>query len=257
MDLHRVPASGAAPEELRGVPVDFRPGTQVLPPSGAKSRAVVNVEALRLLHQLQNDQRHATAAEQDILARWSSWGAVPQIFEEHRDEWTSERTELKSLLSAEAYAQASATTINAHYTDPAVAKAVWDALESAGFDGGAVLEPGCGAGNFIGLAPNTATMAGVELDSTTAAIASYLYPSAQVRAEGFEDTAIPEGAVSAVVGNVPFGDFVVHDARYNTSRLSIHNYFIAKSLRLSRARRIRRGADLHVHDGRTGDEGPS
>lgn len=186
-----------------------------------------------MLHELQSEARYATAAEQDVLARWSSWGAVPQIFEEHREEWAAERAELKSLLSAEEYWQASATTINAHYTDPAVVKAVWDSLKGAGFSGGAVLEPGCGAGNFIGQAPATAVMAGVELDSTTAAIASFLYPTAHVRAEGFEQTTVPEGAFSAVVGNVPFGDFVVHDARYNTSRLSIHNYFIAKSLRLA------------------------
>lgn len=191
------------------------------------------MEALRLLHQVKSEQRYAMDAEQDVLARWSSWGAVPQIFEEHRDEWAIERAKLKSLLSSEEYAQASATTINAHYTDPAVVKALWDCLHGAGFDGGVVLEPGCGAGNFIGQAPDTARMAGVELDSTTAAIASFLYPTAHVRAEGFQDTAIPEGSVSAVVGNVPFGDFVVHDARYNTSRLSIHNYFIAKSLRLT------------------------
>ncbi|MFI8413588.1 helicase-related protein [Paeniglutamicibacter gangotriensis] len=191
------------------------------------------MEALRLLHQLQSEQRHATGAEQDVLARWSSWGAVPQIFAEHREEWAHERAELKSLLSAEEYAQASATTINAHYTDPAVVKALWDCLQGSGFDRGVVLEPGCGAGNFIGQAPESAVMAGVELDSTTAAIASFLYPAAHVRAAGFQDTTIPEGSVSAVVGNVPFGDFVVHDARYNTSRLSIHNYFIAKSLRLT------------------------
>lgn len=190
------------------------------------------MEALRALHLLRDEGRYATSDEQHVLARWSSWGAVPQIFEEHREEWSTERAELKSLLSAEEYAQASVTTINAHYTDPAVVQAVWDTLETAGFDGGAVLEPGCGVGNFIGLAPGTARMAGVELDSTTAAVASFLYPSAHVRAEGFEQTTMPEGAVSAVVGNVPFGDFVVHDARYNTSRLSIHNYFIAKSLRL-------------------------
>ncbi|WP_024821119.1 helicase-related protein [Arthrobacter sp. 31Y] len=233
MDLDRVPASGAVPGRLAGIPLDFRPGVQVLPPSGAKSRASANMEALRLLHQLQSERRHATGAEQDVLARWSSWGAVPQIFEEHREEWAHERAELKSLLSAEEYAQASATTINAHYTDPAVVKALWDCLQGSGFDRGVVLEPGCGAGNFIGQAPESAVMAGVELDSTTAAIASFLYPAAHVRAAGFQDTTIPEGSVSAVVGNVPFGDFVVHDARYNTSRLSIHNYFIAKSLRLT------------------------
>jgi N12 class adenine-specific DNA methylase len=218
---------------LSGLPVDFRPGTDVRPPAGAKARAAANLGVLRLLQDLRTQDRYATAAEQETLARWSSWGAVPQVFEDHREDWANERAELKELLTPAEYAQASATTINAHYTDPAVVKAVWDSMEAAGFDGGTVLEPGCGPGTFIGLAPDSAVMAGVELDSTTARIASLLYPSAQVRAEGFEQSPIPEGAVSAVVGNVPFGDFVVHDARYNTSRLSIHNYFIAKSLRLT------------------------
>ena len=47
-----------------------------------------------------------------------------------------------------------------------------------GFDGGRVLEPGCGAGMFLGLAPASAELAGVELDPATAWIARALYPQA-------------------------------------------------------------------------------
>ena len=46
---------------------------------------------------------------------------------------------------------------------------------------------------------------GVELDPTTAAICPLLYPHADIRAEGFETTDLPDGSVDAVVGNVPFG----------------------------------------------------
>ena len=110
---------------------------------------------------------------------------------------------------------------------------MWKALQHAGFTGGRVLEPGCGAGTFIGLAPETAQMVGVEKDPISAAIAAYLYPTAQVRAEGYETTNVPNGSFAAVIGNVPFGNFALRDPAYNPRRLSIHNHFIVKSLDLT------------------------
>lgn len=49
---------------------------------------------------------------------------------------------------------------------------MWRGLQALGFAGGEVLEPGCGAGTFIGLAPDGARMTGVELDPVTAGIAA-------------------------------------------------------------------------------------
>ncbi|MFJ6281381.1 methyltransferase domain-containing protein [Arthrobacter subterraneus] len=49
-------------------------------------------------------------------------------------------------------------------------------LNTLGFEGGRVLEQGSGAGTFIGLAPEGATMTGVELDPITAGISQALYP---------------------------------------------------------------------------------
>jgi len=67
-----------------------------------------------------------------------------------------------------------------------------------------VLEPGCGAGTFLGLAPAAATeLIGVELDPTTAAIAAALYPQADIRAESFAATRLPVGSVELTVGNAP------------------------------------------------------
>ncbi|WP_462127731.1 class I SAM-dependent methyltransferase, partial [Mycobacteroides abscessus] len=74
---------------------------------------------------------------------------------------------------------------------------------------------------------------GVELDPMTAEIASVLYPSAQIRNEGFETTRVPQDSFAAVVGNVPFGDFALHDPAHNPDRHSIHNHFIIKSLALT------------------------
>src|SRR5699024_932210 len=105
------------------------------------------------------------------------------------------------------------------------------ALKQAGFDGGPVLEPGSGSGEFIGQAPEPAQMVGDELDETTAKISSWLYPSAQIQAHGFEKTRFAEDSFNAVVGNVPFGKFSVPDQAFTAQPHSIHNSFMAISLR--------------------------
>lgn len=193
-----------------------------------------NLAALRVVRDIQSQERGATAEEQAVLARWSAWGAVPAVFDEARTDWASEREQLHELLSEGEYAAARRTTINAHYTDPAYVRAVWDAVQALGFTGGRVLEPGCGSGTFIGLAPAAAQMTGVELDPISAAVAAGLYPHASVRAESFAVTRLPGGYFDATVGNVPFADVRLHDPIDNRAGHSLHNHFIVKSLRLTR-----------------------
>lgn len=212
---------------------DYRPGTQILVPAGAKARIQANLAAIDILEQLNAQERPATPAEQEVLARWSGWGAVPEVFDRRNDTYHDQRQHLLDVLGPEAYRAAEASVLNAHYTDPAIAAALWQAVQHAGFSGGRVLEPGCGAGTFIGLAPPQAVMVGVENDPVTAAVAAALYPSAQIRSEGFETTRVPTGSFAATIGNVPFGQFAVYDPAHNPQRLSIHNHFILKSLNLT------------------------
>jgi hypothetical protein len=101
--------------------------------------------------------------------------------------------------------------------------AIWTALGDLGFDGGWVLEPGVGSGTFIGMAPDSAEMVGVELDPTTAAIAAALYPDATIRIESFADTPYRAGHFDATVGNMPFADVRLHDPRHNRGGHSLHN----------------------------------
>ncbi|MGI5122754.1 DEAD/DEAH box helicase family protein [Marinactinospora thermotolerans] len=195
-----------------------------------------NLAALRLLRELQERSGPATADEQKVLARWSGWGAVPQVFDNDNPDFAIERAELRELLSITEYRAAARTTLNAHYTDAALVSAIWDGMRELGFSGGNVLEPGCGSGNFIGFAPTDTPvptrMIGVELDPITAGIAAHLYPEphAQILNESFGDTLIPVGEMDAAVGNVPFGDYRVYDPAHNPDRFSIHNHFINKSL---------------------------
>ena len=79
-----------------------------------------------MLRACEAEGRPATPAEQTVLSRWSSWGAVPQVFDDARDEWAADRAVLTDLLTAEQYAQARRTVLNAHYTDPRYVNAVWD-----------------------------------------------------------------------------------------------------------------------------------
>ena len=62
-----------------------------LAPSGAKARFEANVAAIRLARALTKEDRTATAEEQHVLARWSSWGAIPEVFDNAKSEWAGEK----------------------------------------------------------------------------------------------------------------------------------------------------------------------
>ncbi|RMH80563.1 MAG: class I SAM-dependent methyltransferase [Actinomyces sp.] len=165
--------------------------------------------------------RWATPAEQAVLARWSGWGAIPQVFDETDERYRDERAELRRLLGTdEAWAQARRTTLNAHYTSAAVVQVMWQAAADLGVTGdAAVLEPGCGSGNFLGFAPPGALLTGVELDPTTAAIAEHLYGArATIVAGAFEELRVEDGCFDLVIGNVPFAKLTPHDPRHNRGR---------------------------------------
>jgi N12 class adenine-specific DNA methylase len=187
-----------------------------------------------LSRELEAEGRVATLEERLVLSRWSSWGAIPEAFDERKPGWASEYAELRELLDEDAWLAARTTTLDAFYTGPEIVSAVWDTLVDLGFEGGRVLEPGCGGGAFIGAAPDDVEMIGVELDATTAAITRAIYPTATVRAESFADTRFPSGYFDAAIGNVPFGQTKLLDPVHNAGDHALHNHFILKSLALTR-----------------------
>lgn len=215
---------------------NFRPEGQVdLAPGGERAKATANLAALRLLKALEAEGRAARPEDQAVLARWSGWGALPGIFDDSNEKWTKERAELRTLLTPQEWESARRTTLNAHYTDAGVVRAIWSGVQSLGFDGGAVLEPGCGAGNFMGLAPDLPlSWVGVELDLLTGRVAQDLYPTADIRIEGFENSRLQRDSFDLAIGNVPFGNFHLVDPEHNRARHNIHNHFIIKSLDLVR-----------------------
>jgi len=187
-----------------------------------------------VLDGLERERRTATPREQAVLARWSGWGAIPQVFDEERAEFAEARATARRLLGTdEAWSAARRTTLNAHYTSAEVVTEVWRTVQRLGLAEGRVLEPGCGSGNFIGLAPEGLDLVGVELDPTTAKVARHLYGARATIVDGrFEDYEAPDASFDAAIGNVPFAKVTPHDPRHNRHRLALHNYFIAKSLHL-------------------------
>ena len=238
---HNLPMDSGAeteqPVQPKQEPMNFRITDDDLGAGGSKTKYKANVEAIRVLQTLDAEQRQATAEEQEILSRYVGWGGIPQAFDENNAEWSKEYAELESLLTADEYKEARASTLNAFYTSPTVIKAMYEALGNMGLSKGNVLEPSCGVGNFMGLVPDSMEkirMYGVELDSISGRIAQQLYQRNKIAVQGFETMQFPDSFFDCVVGNVPFGNYKVPDKRYDRHNFLIHDYFIAKSLDLVR-----------------------
>lgn len=227
-------------------------------PKGQTGKVDANLKAIQLLKTLETEDRAATPEEKKILARYVGWGALSQAFDEikgkameqaeageqpwkiwNRDEkwekkWGRHYKALKSTLTREEFAAASASTLNAHYTSRSVIDAMWRMVRRLGFEGGNVLEPAAGIGHFIGLRPSDlgrTKFVAVELDSLTSRFLKKLYPGSRVFGQGLEVTDIPANSIDLAITNVPFAKTGPEDAkeRYGLN-LNLHNYFIARML---------------------------
>ena len=196
------------------------------PPS---QRYANNVAAIRLLKQLEAENRPATPEEQEVLAKYVGWGGLADCFDPRHSNYEG----LKSLLTEEEYAAARESTLTAFYTPPVVIRSIYAALGQMGFRQGNVLEPACGIGHFLGMLPESmaeSKLYGVELDDISGRIARQLYPRSSISVRGYEKMDFPDNFFDVAVGNVPFGQFKVQDRRYDRLNLSIHEYFFIKTL---------------------------
>ena len=201
---------------------------------GLKTKFQNNIAAITTLKTIESESRSATPEEQKILAKYVGWGGMPQAFDQANEQWSKEYKQLRELLTDDEYKAAAESTLNAHYTSPEIIGAMYKALNNFGFNGGNVLEPAMGVGNFFGCMPesmnNDSRLYGVELDSLTGRIAQQLYPQADIRVQGFEKSDFPDNFFDAAIGNVPFGNYGVADRRYDKEHFLIHDYFFAKTL---------------------------
>ena len=228
-----VPVKQAEPQIDKTGAVNFRITDDALGIGTAKEKFRRNVEAIRTLEKIESENRIATPEEQEILSQYVGWGGLADAFDESKSTWANEYQELKGLLSEQEYSSARESTLNAHYTSPAIIRSIYDALDKMGFEKGNVLEPAMGIGNFFGMLPEKmqeSRLYGVELDGITGRIAKQLYPNADIKIAGFEKTDYPNDFFDVAIGNVPFGQYKVADKQYDKQNFLIHDYFFAKTL---------------------------
>ena len=199
---------------------------------GAKTKFRANVDAIKTLKTLERENRPATAEEKEILSKYVGWGALAKAFDKNDEKWVAEYKELSELLTPEEYRQARSTVNDAFYTSPTVVDSIYEALGNFGFDGGTVLEPAMGIGNFFGRMPEDmqshSQLYGVEIDSLSGRIAQALYPDADIAIQGFEKNRFQNGSFDVAVGNVPFGELGFRDTVHDTTKL--HDFFFAEAL---------------------------
>ncbi len=231
-------------------------------PSGMKTRIAANIAAIRLSKRLASENRLASPEEKQVLAAFSGFGGCKEVlnngsayfFEKDSMYQTSEyyrnripddakswyRTygkqynELRELLTESEWTAAVNSTLNAHYTSPAVARQMWDLARQLGFRGGKVAEPAFGGnGVFIGTMPAdlraASTVWGTELDEVSARIAQQLYPQCKVENIAFQDALVSNHSQDLVITNVPFSD-TAPAGQTTEEQLNLHNYFISLSM---------------------------
>ena len=203
------------------------------PSGGPKARFQDNIAALRLLQYLDADGQQASPEQQQVLARYVSWGGLSDAFDGKKAEW--EYKTLKELLPAQEYEAARASTLTSFYTPPEIIRTMYETLERFGLKGGNILEPSMGVGAFFANRPasfdtNGTMLYGVELDPVTGRIAQQLFPKANIQITGYEKASLPDSFFDAVVGNVPFGQYKVNDPAFNRYNFLIHDYFAAKNI---------------------------
>ena len=191
------------------------------------------VAALHALHEWDGEDGAPTADQRAAMSGWAGWGPLAKAFDwnQKQDAWKDLSRSIYSVLTHPQIEAARSAVDTAFYTPRAVTAAVWDILTGLGFNGGTVLEPGCGAGYFMAAQPDTLAVdwTGVEVDAVSAQIAAALHPRAHIIHAALEGTALPYASFDAVVGNVPFSEVAPYDPAA-PSGLNLHNYFIWRAL---------------------------
>jgi N12 class adenine-specific DNA methylase len=209
--------------------------------SGAKAKIKANLDALELMKQIESEERAPTPQEQTLLAGYVDFGGLRQMWDQSWN-FREEHKRMESLLTEEEIEAIKETSINTHYTALPVVDRIWEASQHLGFDGGRILEPGMGIGNFFGRLPNTISarseLLGIEKNILSGRMARMLYPDANIIVKPYEQVQIPNNSVDLIIGNPPFAEIKVFDKDYSNPKFSVHNYFIVKSLDKLRANGI-------------------
>lgn len=185
-----------------------------------------------MLERLRAQGREPSAEEKATLALYAGYGGLRAMFKRKPAEaWARDaREDLAMRVDQDTLNALEISSANAHYTPVGIAREMWAMARRLGFQGGRVLEPGCGIGHFISTIPEDlygkVQVTGVEAEPLAAQIAGVLHEGADIRQGRYEHQELPQGYYDLVIGNVPFGETRV---RHKGGLYSLHDYFIRRS----------------------------
>jgi SAM-dependent methyltransferase len=208
-------------------------------PSPLLREAQRTVRVIDIVASLDHEQRQPSSAELAELAAWQGWGSLTPAYgarPEQDEGWNAIRDALDKRLTADRRAAVVGNGIQtSFFTNPTVVAAAWRLAVGLGFEGGRVLDIGCGTGAFMATAPAglPLELTGIEPDPLAARIAAWRVPQARIATRELQDVRLADASCSLVIGNVPFGN--PDTANYRRTRgLSLHNYCLWRALQAVR-----------------------
>lgn len=201
--------------------------------SGKKAVFMRNLAAIQIVNHLEESGTRPNEQELKVLRAYSGFGGIPEGFDEHNSSWHNIYMLAKDEMTDAQYRAARASTLTAFYTPNEIVQSIYKGLKQYGFDGGNILDPSTGSGRFLSNMPedmkNNSHCVGIELDSITALIAKYINSDSTIINKPFEKSNHPNGSFDLAISNIPFGNEVINDNRYEKGYL-IHDYFINRMI---------------------------
>ncbi|EFS9252251.1 hypothetical protein HWS73_001216 [Campylobacter upsaliensis] len=198
-----------------------------------KERIRANYEALKLTQNIFHQNRLvATAKEQEVLAKFSGYGGLKALF--YDDKYEKEKDELLKLVGVKYFKELRDSSVSAFYTPSFIVNAMYERLLKLGLSKNEkvkALEPSCGVGIFMSLAPENFEFEAVEKDTLTATIAKFLHPKVVIYNKGLEEVKFNK-EFDLVVGNPPYAKESIYDVSSKGHKENVHNYFAIKCAEL-------------------------
>lgn len=236
---------------------DYTAGIGTLTREGSwRDTAKRNLDIIELVKKLDAEKRLATPEEQELISKFTGWGAseirnnlfsgqstgTSRILNPQwaKPDWRELVQRAKDLLTPEEIETAMQSTQYAHYTSERVIRSIWSGLSRMGFTGGRILEGGAGIGLFAVAAPKTTLEAsrytGIEMDIMSADIAKQLLQKQAIIQADFVKQKLPNAFFDLAIGNPPFANISIKDdPAYKKYGFMLHDYFFAKSIDKVRA----------------------
>jgi N12 class adenine-specific DNA methylase len=195
-----------------------------------------SLKSIQTLKALIESNRYANPQEQKVLANYTGFGSLPQVFDEENLNFADKRKQLKALISEEEWDSIRKSTLSAFFTPHFIIEALSDSIAKSGFKHGYVTDPAAGTGTLIQALPkksfDNSIVSMIELDKITSDINYALYPSAKLySATGFEHADIENESQDLIISNPPFGANKVSDPlRSHLNGLTVHHYFMQRSI---------------------------